>query len=61
MRRFEMREVGPRKLAQLFLIRALALLEHNKSVWRLAPAFMRQSDDRDLLYRWMPQKHASGA
>src|SRR4029453_7695389 len=58
MRRFEMREVGPCKLAQLFLIRALALLEHNKSVWRLAPATMRQPDDRNLLYRRMSQKHA---
>jgi len=58
MRRFEMREVSPRKGAQLVLICALGFLEHNKSVWRFAPAFMRQPDDRDLLHRRMPQKHA---
>src|SRR5438105_6861486 len=58
MRRFEMREVSPRKRAHLVLICALGFLEHNKSVWRLAPAIMRQPDDRDLLHRRMPQKHA---
>jgi hypothetical protein len=35
------REVGARKLEQLALIGARALLENNKGVRRLAPAFIR--------------------
>ena len=45
-----MREVRPRKLAQLALIGVRALLENNESVRRLAPAFTRLPNDRDLLY-----------
>src|SRR4029077_10775951 len=50
VRRLEMRDVGPRKLAQLALIGARALPENNEGVRRLAPALMRQSNDRHLLH-----------
>ena len=46
MRRFEVRELRPLKLEQLELIGARALLENNKGVWRLAPAFMRELVNR---------------
>jgi hypothetical protein len=39
--RLEVREVRARKLEQLALIGARALLENNKGVRRLAPAFIR--------------------
>jgi hypothetical protein len=45
VRRFKVREVRARKVAQLALIYARALLENNKGVRSLAPAFMRESDD----------------
>jgi hypothetical protein len=45
VRRLEVREIRARKLAQLALIGPRALLENNKGVRRLAPAFMRESDD----------------
>ena len=38
MRRLEMRDVRPRKLAQLALIGARALPQNNKGVRRLAPS-----------------------
>src|SRR5256714_10572913 len=45
-----MRNVRPRKLAQLALIGARALPENNEGVRRLAPALMRQPNDRHLLH-----------
>jgi len=50
MRRFEVRELRPRKLAQLALVGSCAFVENNKGVRRHAPAFMRESDDRHLLH-----------
>ena len=44
MRRLKMREVRARKLAQLSLICARALLENNKGVRRLAPLDQRELD-----------------
>jgi hypothetical protein len=58
VRRFEVREIRARKLAQLALIGPRALLENNKGVRRLAPAFMRESDDRNLFHGRVSQKHA---
>ena len=40
MRRFEVREFRPRKLAQLALVGSCAFVENNKGVRRLAPFFM---------------------
>jgi len=50
--------IRARKLKQLALICARALLENNKGVRRLAPAFMRESDDRYFLHGRVSQKHA---
>src|SRR6476659_8194783 len=49
MRRFEVRELRPRKLAQLALIGSCAFMENNKGVRRLAPFFMWEPYDRNLL------------
>src|SRR6266567_7689089 len=57
MRRFEVSEVGPRKFAQLSLIGARALPENNEGVRRLAPALMRQANDRHLLHCGVSQEH----
>ena len=57
MRRLEVREFRPRKLEQLALIGARALLENNKGVRRLAPAFMRESGDLHCLHGHVSQKH----
>src|SRR4029077_9090665 len=46
VRRLEMRDVRPRKLAQLALIGARALPENNEGVRRLAPQFMRRRNNR---------------
>src|SRR5947208_11695577 len=58
MRRFEVREVRPCKLAQLTLIGSCAFVENNKSMRCFAPFFVRESDDRDLLYSGVSQEHA---
>ena len=58
MRRFEVRELRPRKLAQLALIGLRAFVENNKGMRCFAPFFMRESDDRHLLHRRVSQKHA---
>ena len=58
MRRFEVREFRPRKLAQLALIGSCAFVENNKSVRRLAPFFMWEPDERHLLHSGVSQKHA---
>ena len=58
MRRFEVRELRPRKLAQLALIGSCAFVENNKGVRRLAPFFMWEPDDRNLLHSRVSQKHA---
>jgi len=58
MRRFEVRELRPRKLAQLALVGSCAFVENNKGVRRLAPFFMWESDDRHLLHSRVSQKHA---
>ena len=58
MRRLKVREVRSRKLAQLALIGVCAFMQNNKGVRRLAPAFMRESDDRNLFHRRVSQKHA---
>src|SRR5437773_4028669 len=52
-----MREVRPRKLAQLALIGPRAFVENNKGMRRFAPTFMRESDDRYLLHGRVSQKH----
>ena len=52
-----MRDVRPRKLAQLALIGARALPENNEGVRRLAPALMRQPNDRHLLHCGVSQEH----
>ncbi len=57
MRRLKVRKVRARKLAQLPLIGARVLLENNKGVRRFAPAFMREPDDRNLLYGVVSQQH----
>src|SRR5882724_1735996 len=49
MRRFEVREVRPRKFAQLSLVGLRALPENNKGVRGLAPALMRLPNDGHLL------------
>jgi hypothetical protein len=58
MRRFEVRELRPRKLAQLALVGSCAFMENNKGVRRLAPFFMWEPDDRNLLHSLVSQKHA---
>ena len=58
MRRFEVRELRPGKLAQLALIGARAFVKNNKGVRRFAPFFMWEPDDRNLLHRRVSQKHA---
>src|SRR4029077_16916958 len=58
MRRFEVRELRPRKLAQLALVGSCAFVENNKGVRRLAPFFMWEPDDRNLLHSRVSQKHA---
>jgi hypothetical protein len=47
VRRLEVRDVRPRKLAQLVFIDARVFLQNNKGVWRLAPAFMWESVNRN--------------
>jgi hypothetical protein len=58
VRRFEVRQVRSGKLEQLAFISTRALLENNKGVRRFAPAFVRESDDRNLLHGRVSQKHA---
>jgi hypothetical protein len=58
MRRFKVRELRPRKLAQLALIGGCAFVENNKGMWRLAPFFMWEPNDRNLLHSRVSQKHA---
>jgi hypothetical protein len=58
MRRFEVRELRPRKLAQFTLVGSCAFVENNKGVWRFAPFFMWKPDDRRLLHGRVSQKHA---
>ena len=58
MRCFEVREVRPRKLAQLALIGPRAFVKNNKGMRRFAPTFMRESDDRNLLHGRVSQKYA---
>ena len=58
MRRFEVRELRPGKLAQLALIRSCAFMENNKSMRCFAPFFMGESDNRHLLHSWVFQEHA---
>ena len=53
MRRFEVRELRPCKLTQLALIGSCAFVENNKGVRRLAPFFMWEPDDRNLLHSWV--------
>src|SRR4029077_4854781 len=57
VRRLEMRDVRPRKLAQLALIGTRALPENNEGVRRLAPALMRQANNRHLLHCGVSQEH----
>jgi hypothetical protein len=57
VRRLEMREVRPRKLAQLAFIGARAIPENNEGVRRLAPALMRQPNDRHLLHCGVSQQN----
>src|SRR5437899_11957454 len=57
VRRLEMRDVRPRKLAQLALIGARALPENNEGVRRLAPTLMRQPNDRYLLHCGVSQEN----
>src|SRR5258708_30085391 len=57
MRRFEVRELRPCKLAQLALVGSCAFVENNKGVRRLAPFFMWEPDDRNLLHSRVSQKH----
>ena len=52
-----MRDVRPRKLAQLALIGARALPENNEGVRRLAPALMRQANNRHLLHCGVSQEN----
>lgn len=57
MRRFEVCELRPGKLAQLTLVGSCAFVENNEGVRRFAPFFMRESDDRHLLHGRVSQKH----
>ena len=57
MRRFEVRELCAREIAQLAFIGAGAFVENDKSVRRFAPFLMRESDDRYLLHGRVSQKH----
>src|SRR5438105_12364227 len=56
VRRLEMREVRPRKLAQLAFLSVRALLKNDEGVRRFAPTLVREPDDRDLLYGRVSQK-----
>src|SRR6266496_4446400 len=58
VRRLEVRDVRPCKLAQLALIGVRAFLQNNKGVRRLAPAFVRESNDRSFLHGRVSQKYA---
>src|SRR5438046_2013 len=58
VRRFEMRDVGPCKFAQLSLVGLRALLENNKGVRCFAPAFVRQANNRHFLHGRMSQENA---
>ena len=58
MRGFEVGQVGAREFAQLVFSRVGVGFEHYKSVRRLAPAFVRQADDRYFLHRRMSEQHA---
>jgi len=51
VRRFEGARFARAKLAQLALTGARPFVENNKGVRRLAPFFMRESDDRNLAAR----------
>src|SRR6186713_731302 len=57
MWRFEVRELRPRKLAQLALIGSCAFMKNNKGVRRLAPFFMWEPDDRNLLDGGVSQEY----
>src|SRR5438552_8267730 len=57
VRRLEMGDVRPRKLAQLVLIGVRALPENNEGVRRLAPALMRQANNRHLLLCGVSQEN----
>ena len=58
MRRFEVREFRPGKLAQFAFFGARAFVENNKGMRCFAPAFMWESDDRYFLHCRVSQKHA---
>src|SRR6476659_270574 len=58
MGRFEVRELRPRKLAQLALVGSCAFVKNNKGVRRLTPFFMWEPDNRNLLHSRVSQKHA---
>src|SRR6478672_1149449 len=53
-----MREVSARKLAQLSFGGCSAGLQDYERVRRLAPALVRETYDRNLLYRWMSQQNS---
>ena len=57
-RRFEMRELRARKLAQFDVVGSRAFVENNEGVGRFAPFFMWESDDRHFLHGGVSQKHA---
>ena len=58
VRRLEMREVGPCKLAQLAFIGARALPQNNEGVRCFAPALMRQANNRHFLHCGVSQENA---
>ena len=58
MRRFEVRELRPCKLAQLAFLGARAFVENNKGMRCFAPFFMWEPDDRYFLHGRVSQKHA---
>ena len=50
MRRLEVREIRPRKIAQFALIDARAFVQNNKGMRSFAPFFMWESDYRYFLH-----------
>src|SRR6266849_2447316 len=56
MWRLEMREMCTGKFAEFIFSSRRAVAEDHESVWRLAPARMRQADDRYFLHGRMTQQ-----
>src|SRR6478672_12695376 len=58
MWRFEVGQVVTSELTKLSLVNGRAMLHDDERVWRFAPTFVGQTNDRDLLDGWMTQQHA---